>query len=75
MKEVLEVELKNQPMGPPTVWLMYVVAGAGAGAAEEAAMVVRRRRRVMAVRFAIALRLDLMRCVLSSMVWVWIWVL
>ncbi|KAL6128851.1 hypothetical protein ACLB2K_072204 [Fragaria x ananassa] len=47
-------------MGPPTVWLMYVVAGAGAGAAEEAAMVVRRRRRVMATRFAIALRLDLM---------------
>lgn len=56
-KEELVVALKNQPVGPPTVWFVYWVAG---GAAAAAAVAVMAMRITMTVGFAMA---DLMALV------------
>lgn len=49
MAEVLVVELKNQPAGPPTVWLAYDVVG-GLCAAEAVTVI----RNTAANRFVTA---------------------
>lgn len=46
MAEVLEVTLKNHPAAPPTVWLVYTVAGG-----DEAAVAAEIRSPMTANRF------------------------